>query len=95
MSHNGYIALRQGADDEVEKESLPLSHPDSCAPVTSLHRSMSLRCIGIALIVLLLVNAVCLIVTMRHLQLASRALKPYRKFVDNRDLPRPDQYDGL
>ncbi|KIK99977.1 hypothetical protein PAXRUDRAFT_822160 [Paxillus rubicundulus Ve08.2h10] len=96
MSHNGYTILRKGASDDEEQEGL-LSQPDSdsCAPVTSLHRSMSPRRIAIALMVLLLVNAICLIVITRHLQLASVVLKSYLNFVDNRDLPRPDQYDGL
>ncbi|KAF9223685.1 hypothetical protein BS17DRAFT_781060 [Gyrodon lividus] len=98
MSHNGYTVLSQGANDEVEKDGL-LSYPDNYAPMTSVeitrHRIMSMRRIVIALTVLLLINATCLIVTMQHLQLVSRVLKPYLNFVDNRDLPRPDPYDGL
>ena len=57
--------------------------------------SISPQWIGVAVIVLLFINAGCLLVVMQQLQLATGVLRQHLSSADNRDLPRPDPYDGL
>ncbi|KAH0833226.1 hypothetical protein J3R83DRAFT_12286 [Lanmaoa asiatica] len=100
MVDDDYTALSQGGDDEVEKERL-LSLSDGYTQDTSVQvppirrRAIPSQWIGVAVIVLLLINASCLLVTMQQLRLASRVLRQHLNYADNRDLPRPDPYDGL
>lgn len=88
----------RGGDDEIEKQHL-LSLSDECThdtPMEVPRRSTIFpRWIGVAVIALLLINAGCLLVTMHRLRLTSRVLRQHLIFADNRDLPRPDPYDGL
>ena len=98
MRTDGYI-LSQGGDDGLEKEYL-LSPSDDCTQDISVEvlprgHTIPSRWIGITVIVLLFINASCSLVTVWQLQLASRVLKQLLNFSDNRDLPRPDPYDGL
>lgn len=98
MRSNDYIVLSQGGDDGLEKERL-LSPSDDYTQGISVEvpcgRTISSQWIGMAVIVLLFINASCSLVTMWQLQLASRVLKQLLNYADNRDLPRPDPYDGL
>jgi len=109
MNNNGYTALNQKAevDTSIEKDYLqqgtgssPARNGDELAGGSSVHSYIfSPQCIYIALIVLLIINALCLFATMRQLSLAAQVLKPFLDgrdpFFEARNLPRPDQYDGL
>ncbi|KAF8134956.1 hypothetical protein EV363DRAFT_1429639 [Boletus edulis] len=97
MGSNNYTARSQGRDDEIEKEHL-LSFSDGTNDASMevpRRKATSPQWIGMAVIMLLLINASCLLVTMHQLHLASQALRQHLNFADNRDLPRPDPYDGL
>lgn len=91
--------LSQGGDDGLDKEHLLSPSDDNTQdiPAEVLPRGcmISLQWIGMVVIVLLFINASCSLVTMWKLQLASRLLKQFLNFADNRDLRRPDPYDGL
>ncbi|KAF8558180.1 hypothetical protein OG21DRAFT_1601242 [Imleria badia] len=98
MGNDDHTAHSQGRDDEIEKEHLlPLA--DAYTHDTSMEvprrNTIPPQWIGVAVIVLLLINAGCLLVTTHQLQLASRVLRQHLNFADNRDLARPDPYDGL
>lgn len=88
----------QGIDDEIEKEHL-LSLSGDFIYDTSVEvprrRTISPQWIGMAVIMLLFINASCLLVTMHQLQLTAQVLKQHISFADNRDLPQPDPYDGV
>lgn len=92
------MALSQSGDDGVEKEHL-LSPFDDYSQDTSIEvphgRTIFPRWIMMAVIVLLFINASCSLITMWQLQSASQVLKQLLNNADNRDLPRPDPYDGL
>lgn len=109
MNYNGYSALSQKAEDDSSFErdflqqglgAASARRGDKLARSSSTQSSIfSPQCIYIALIILLVINALCLFATMRQLSLAAQVLKP---FLDGRDptfearnLPRPDPYDGL
>ncbi|KAI6155253.1 hypothetical protein BKA82DRAFT_204077 [Pisolithus tinctorius] len=102
MNHE-YSPLNQVAEDDsfVEKiQHSSLSKPGDDQPVYIKRRSLlfSPRCLSVVSIVFLVINALCLLATMRQLFLAARAMKPHLKghtFLDTRDLPRPDPYYGL
>lgn len=98
MDSDNYTTHSQGRDDDIEKEHL-LSPFDGYTHDTSMEvprrNTISPQWIGVAVIVLLLINTGCLLVTTHQLQLASRVLRQHLSFADNRDLPRPDPYDGL
>lgn len=110
MNYNGYTALSQKAEDDtsIEKDRVQqgvglsssigsADEPARSSPAQS--PILSSQCIYIALIILLVINALCLFATMRQLSLAAQVLKPFlaghAPFLDARNLPRPDQYDGL
>jgi len=50
--------------------------------------------VGLAVALLLLINVVCLTHTMRQVRAVAASLRP-DLYVDTRDLPRPDQYEGI
>lgn len=98
MDSGNYAAHGQWGDDMVEKERL-LSFSDGYNPevsVEALRRyAVSPQWIEVVAIALLLIVASCLLVNAQQLQLTSRVLMQYLNYADNRDLPRPDPYDGL
>lgn len=97
MRSGDYTSHSQGADDEIEKEHLlsPSESHDTSMEVPRRSTLISPQWFGVAVVVLLLINAGCLLVTTQQLHLASRVLRQHLSFADNRDLPRPDPYDGL
>jgi len=88
----------QGIDNEIEKEHL-LSHSGDYIHDASVEvprrRIVSPQWIGVAVIMVLFINVSCLFVTMHQLQLTAQVLRQHISFPDNRDLPRPDPYDGV
>lgn len=96
MRSDNYIALSQRSDHAPEKEHLPSSEDYAeNISVEVPHRGTTPQWVAMAVILLLLINVCCSLVTMQQLQLASRVLKQFLNYADNRDLPRPDPYDGL
>lgn len=99
MRSDDHTAFSHGADEGIEKEHLLSSEcaQDASSIEIEIPRgyTASLQCIAIAVIALLFINVCCSLVAMRQLQLASRVLKQLLNYADNRDLPRPDPYDGL
>ncbi|KAG9315225.1 hypothetical protein JVU11DRAFT_4355 [Chiua virens] len=96
MDH--YTPLSQEAGGELEHECLlPLTDGNTLMEAQPRHSKtlLSPRWIGITVILLLFINVTCLLVTIHQLHLASRTLKHLLNYTDNRNLPRPDPYDGL
>ncbi|KAI6168142.1 hypothetical protein EDD17DRAFT_1750729 [Pisolithus thermaeus] len=99
MNH-GYSPLSQAAEDDSSADKIQNSSPNGDHPIYNGRRGLlfSPRCLNVALIAFLVINAFCLFATMRQLSLAAQAIKPLlesRAFTDTRDLARPDPYYGL
>ncbi|KAI6024946.1 hypothetical protein PISMIDRAFT_673326 [Pisolithus microcarpus 441] len=101
MNHE-YSPLSQAVEDDssVEKIQKSSNKAGDDQPVYNGRQSLlfSPQSLHVALIVFLVINALCLFATMQQLSLAAQAIKPLlegRAFLDTRDLPRPDPYYGL
>ncbi|KAI6094127.1 hypothetical protein F5141DRAFT_436924 [Pisolithus sp. B1] len=102
MNH-GYSILSQVVEDEPSVEKIPNLSPNKPGddqPICNGRRNVlfSSRCLNVALIVFLVINAFCLFAPMRQLSLVAQAIKPHlegRAFLDTRDLPHPGPYYGL
>lgn len=94
LNNKEYTPLAQRIEEEEEEQSKsPLEADGACTPSTK--HFTSPWCIGIALVVFLAINGLCLMIMTNRLRAASIALGPLLDVTDTRHLPRPDQYDGL
>ncbi|KAG2072811.1 hypothetical protein BDR04DRAFT_1095983 [Suillus decipiens] len=95
MDYKEYTPLAQRTEEEEEEGQSRVSLEGDGARPPSTKRFTSSWYIGIALVAFLAINGLCLIIMTNRLRAASIALKPLLDFTDTRNLPRPDQYDGL
>ncbi|KAI6094125.1 hypothetical protein F5141DRAFT_1225262 [Pisolithus sp. B1] len=96
----GLDSKSQVVEDDSSADKIQDSSPNGDQPIYNGRRGLlfSPRCLNVALIVFLVINAFCLFATMRQLSLAAQAIKPLlesRAFMDTQDLARPDPYYGL
>ncbi|KAH9927399.1 hypothetical protein B0H21DRAFT_826448 [Amylocystis lapponica] len=80
-------------DEGPEKDLPGSSHAHGFSGIWQRFAS-SPSLVALALALLVGVNILCLAYTTRQLRVLSAALPPHL-FTDTRDLPRPDQYEGL
>ena len=88
---SSYIALSQEEhSDKDESIILRPHHPSTWRDVIT-----SPTVIGSVLILILATNIVCFSIATKSIRSISMTLRSHLDLTDTRDLPRPDQYEGL
>lgn len=88
-----YVAISQHEDSEEEDRRTATSTPSF--PPRRFGILYSPLILGSLLVVLLAANIICFSITTQMAKGVFEALRSRDIFTDTRDLPRPDQYDGL
>jgi len=88
---SNYVPLSQHEDFKEDHTTDIQSLP----PPTWFEFLSSPLFLGSVLVALLAANVVCFAFTMQHTKAVFETLKSHLDFTDTRELPRPDQYDGL
>lgn len=88
---SSYVALSQ--EEHSDKDG-PI---DQQPRYTSTWRELitSPMVVGSVLILILATNILCFSIATKHIKSISVTLQSHLDLTDTRDLPRPDQYDGL
>ncbi|KAH7930156.1 hypothetical protein BV22DRAFT_1028659 [Leucogyrophana mollusca] len=98
LNNFGYTPLAQelGAEENVKEDDTAFSNTLEVRPrggFADLYSSPTF--LAVVLFALLAINALCFATTIRQMNQVTKALQPHLDFIETRNLPRPDQYNGL